>query len=150
MKSNSIFNKQLLYKIKILLMVCAAYYLVTWFTGCPVRYFLGISCPGCGMTRAWLCLLRLDFSGAFYCHPLFWTAPLIVCGFLFDDRIPPKLFRLMAIVTAVLFILVYLVRLIWFPGEITVWEPESGVIWQTIERLFFWLPRKSNFHPLPR
>lgn len=137
MKLSDILKKQLLYKIKVLLMVCAAYYLVTWFTGCPVRYFFGVSCPGCGMTRAWLHLLRLDFSGAFHCHPLFWTAPFIAAAFLFDDRIHPKIFRWLAIAAAALFIAVYTVRLIWFPGDIVVWEPENGMIRRTLRILFF-------------
>ncbi len=42
---------------------------------CPVRCFFGIPCPGCGMTRALLSALRLDFSAAFAYHPL-WVAVL--------------------------------------------------------------------------
>lgn len=137
MKLPNTLKNQLFYKIKVLLMVCTAYYLVTWFTGCPVRYFFGVSCPGCGMTRAWLHLLRLDFSGAFHCHPLFWTAPLIAAAFLFDDRISQKIFRRLAIAAAALFIGVYIVRLIWFPDGLVVWEPENGIIWRTVRYLFF-------------
>ena len=39
---------------------------------CPIRFLTGISCAGCGMSRAWLSLLRLDLAGALYYHPLFW------------------------------------------------------------------------------
>ena len=38
---------------------------------CPILFMTGISCAGCGMTRAWLSLFRLDFGAAFYYHPLF-------------------------------------------------------------------------------
>lgn len=38
--------------------------------GCPVRLLTGVSCPGCGMTRALFALLKLDFSLAFEMHPL--------------------------------------------------------------------------------
>ena len=38
---------------------------------CPIRFLTGISCAGCGMSRAWLSLLRLDLAGAVYYHPLF-------------------------------------------------------------------------------
>ena len=31
---------------------------------CPIKYLTGISCPGCGMSRAYICLLRLDIRGA--------------------------------------------------------------------------------------
>lgn len=37
---------------------------------CPFRYFFGVACPGCGMTRALLSALRFDFAAAFSYHPL--------------------------------------------------------------------------------
>lgn len=36
---------------------------------CPFDYLLGVSCPGCGMTRALFCILMLRFGKAFYYHP---------------------------------------------------------------------------------
>ena len=33
--------------------------------GCPFRFFFGISCPGCGMTRAWLAFFTGDVARAF-------------------------------------------------------------------------------------
>ncbi len=42
----------------------------------------GIPCPGCGMTRAWLAVLRLDFSTAFSMHLMFWAMPLLFVYFL--------------------------------------------------------------------
>ena len=42
---------------------------------CPFSYFLGIPCPGCGMTRAFSSLFQLDIEEAFYYHPLF---PLVI------------------------------------------------------------------------
>lgn len=41
------------------------------FYRCPFLFLWGIPCPGCGMTRAFLALLHLDFAAAFYYHPLF-------------------------------------------------------------------------------
>lgn len=38
---------------------------------CPFRLLTGIPCPFCGMTRAHLAALRLDFPAAFRAHPLF-------------------------------------------------------------------------------
>ena len=32
---------------------------------CPILFLTGISCAGCGMSRAWFCVLRMDFTGAF-------------------------------------------------------------------------------------
>ena len=51
--------------------------------GCAVYRLLGVPCPGCGMTRAWLQALRLDFAGVFRWHPLFWTVPLIALALIF-------------------------------------------------------------------
>ena len=54
---------------------------------CPINKFAGIPCPGCGMTRAWLSALRLDFADAFRMHGMFWSVPLLVLYYLTDGRI---------------------------------------------------------------
>ena len=46
--------------------------------GCVFRTVTGIPCPGCGMTRAWLAVLRLDFAAALAYHPLFWIVPAAI------------------------------------------------------------------------
>lgn len=35
--------------------------------GCPIRFFIGISCPGCGMSRAVLLMLSGHFRRRFGC-----------------------------------------------------------------------------------
>lgn len=46
---------------------------------CPSAALLGIPCPGCGLTRATLALLRGDVGGAFHFHPLvFVLSPLFI------------------------------------------------------------------------
>ena len=42
-------------------------------SACPLYAFFGICCPYCGMTRAHLAALRLDFAQAFYYHPVFFV-----------------------------------------------------------------------------
>lgn len=42
---------------------------------CPMRVLFHVNCPGCGMTRAILCVLKLDFCAAFQYHQLF---PLVI------------------------------------------------------------------------
>lgn len=54
---------------------------------CPVRRLIGIPCPGCGMSRAWLCALEGDLAGAFYYHPMFWAVPLLALFIFYDCRL---------------------------------------------------------------
>lgn len=51
----------------------AAYAIIMLVLGnaCPTYAILGICCPFCGMTRAHLAALRLDFAAAMYYHPAF-------------------------------------------------------------------------------
>ena len=44
--------------------------LVAFGAPCPIKYILGVSCPGCGMTRAAAALLSGDLAMAFHYHPL--------------------------------------------------------------------------------
>ena len=61
---------------------CTGALFVAWLAlylldiGCIFRMMTGAPCPGCGMTRAWLAALRLDFAAAFAYHPLFWVVPI--------------------------------------------------------------------------
>lgn len=50
------------------------FYLVIESLGvtCPIRFMTGVSCAGCGMSRAWLALLRGNLAEAARFHPLFW------------------------------------------------------------------------------
>ena len=44
---------------------------------CPVKNALGIPCPGCGLTRASVALLRGDFATSFGLHAF---APVLLLG----------------------------------------------------------------------
>ena len=57
---------------------------------CPIRRVTGVICPGCGMSRAWLAALRLDFSEALYYHPMFWAVPVVMLFALYDFRLFSK------------------------------------------------------------
>lgn len=47
---------------------------------CLFINILGIPCLACGITRAYLSLLKFDLRGAFYWHPLFWCIPFFLLG----------------------------------------------------------------------
>lgn len=90
---------------------------------CPIKFLTGVSCLGCGMSRAWLSLLRFDFAGAFYYHPLFAAPAIWIVIFLFRDRIKPSVFKAMLLITLILFGVVYLYRLIYFKSDVVVFDP---------------------------
>ena len=52
------------------------------FPLCPTRLFMGVPCPGCGLTRATLALLQLDFAAMWRFHPLAPVMTPIVAWFL--------------------------------------------------------------------
>ena len=47
-------------------------------TTCIFLYLFNIPCPGCGMTRAFLSLLKFDFKSAFIYNPTIFCMPYIV------------------------------------------------------------------------
>lgn len=52
--------------------------------GCPIYNLFGFTCPGCGLTRAWLSFLRGDWRQALNYHLLFFPTPLFI--FLYAHR----------------------------------------------------------------
>lgn len=59
------------------LLVIAIFLLYLFVIGCPIRFIFGITCPGCGLTRAMLSVLHLDFEKALYYHPL-WSLFIVL------------------------------------------------------------------------
>ena len=53
---------------------------------CLFEHFLKIPCPGCGMSQAVFCAIKLDFVGAFSSHPMFWSMPILYVYYLIDFR----------------------------------------------------------------
>ena len=54
---------------------------------CIFQKFLGIPCPGCGMTSAWLSLMELDIMNAFRLNPMFWSIPILYLFILYDGKL---------------------------------------------------------------
>ncbi len=67
---------EIIKKNAILLAALCLYILITKLLGigCPILYFFKVPCPTCGVTRAMLSLLVLDFKG--YCNYNFMALPL--------------------------------------------------------------------------
>ena len=78
---------------------------------CPFRLLFGIPCAGCGMTRAIIEAIHLNFKGAFYYHPLFFIIPTVVIFFLFIDKFSKRFTCIYWVTIVSLFIMVYIIRL---------------------------------------
>lgn len=111
--------------------VIVGFYAVLFALGvtCPIKFVTGVSCPGCGMTRAWLCLLSGKFALAFHYHPLVWLPPVVLAVYLFRARLPKWVVKGFLALAVVLFCGVYLFRL--FSGcapEVVAFAPETGAV----------------------
>lgn len=118
----------------LLLAVLAVIVLEVSDIGCPILYLTGISCPGCGLTRAYLCLLRGNISGAFYYHPLWWGIPTgVLLGIVSQSSGRfQKVARLGIVLLLFLWILVYIDRMMDTGNPIVLFSPEHG----TLAKLF--------------
>lgn len=54
---------------------------------CLFRVVFNLACPGCGMTRAYVSLLRFEIRQAFEYNAMFWSAPILLLLYLFDGRL---------------------------------------------------------------
>ncbi len=87
---------------------------------CLIKEFIGIPCPTCGMTRAYLAFFRGDILNAFYNNPLFWTVPIILMVIIFSEiGIWKKLYKskLFWISYIIILLIFYILRMIYiFPN----------------------------------
>ncbi len=125
--------------IVMMMITIASFYAIMLALGisCPIKYIFGVSCPGCGMTRATLSALRLDFIGAFYYHPL-WLLPLpslALLAILFVKG-KKKIARGVIGVLAVAFLITYFVRLADPSDIIVTFSPENSIIKRAFDFVF--------------
>lgn len=75
----------------LLISIVVAYYIFS--ITCPIYSITGMPCLGCGMTRAWKSVLKLEFVEAFKYHSMFWSVPVVYMMIVFDiDKHLPKKF----------------------------------------------------------
>lgn len=73
--------------------IFTAFYLALLFVlyklgaSCIFMNIFHIPCPGCGMMRAMISVLHLDFWGALNYHFMFWSMPVLYLYFLFDGKL---------------------------------------------------------------
>ena len=132
-KKDKIYNSYML-----LLIVCIGVYLNKVFNiGCVIRYITGIPCMACGLTRAYVYFFQGNIVEALKMHPVFFLAPIIVMYMLIElfnlnKEINRKLYKI-TFVSIVVFIIVYLIRLILIKDSIVQIELKDGVLYQGIK-----------------
>ncbi len=122
-------------KLLIPLSLIALIYLVFHIVGigCPIKFVTGVSCPGCGMSRACLWLLAGDIGNAFYFHPLFWAVPLFPVLYILREtgKMPKKVYEICIIIICILFLLVWIIRM--FSGsDVVVFAPDQSAFARAI------------------
>ena len=122
--------------INMILVIASIYIVLAYFEiGCPIKFLTGISCAGCGMTRAWLSVLKLNLKQAFYFHPLFWTVPIGIFIYLLRKRVSEKNVRFVIGIFIFLFTAVYIMRMM-DPEDIVVnFEIYESIVWKTFKRV---------------
>lgn len=113
----------------------ACLYLALFALGitCPIKYTLGISCPGCGMSRALFYLITLRPTTAFSYHPLvFLLIPFAASATVLWHKGRKKAFRALLISGFSLLVAVWLYRLLLHKGHVVVFEPQNGLIGRVI------------------
>ncbi len=102
---------------------------------CPIKHLTGISCAGCGMTRALMSAIRLDFSAAFYYHPLWILLLPFGISYIILSQRKNKLWVNILVSSAVILLVgVWLFRLIRGDG-IVVFDFESSAVNMLIQKI---------------
>nr|MBR6778453.1 DUF2752 domain-containing protein [Clostridia bacterium] len=80
---------------------------------CVWKKIFHTPCFGCGLTRAYKCLCKGDFFGAFEWHFMFWSVPIFVWAIIFDGKITGK--KRLDIAIYILLALGFFIRwILWF------------------------------------
>ena len=79
--------KKVIKNIIILLALGTVYAVLCLFTGigipCTIKLITGLYCPGCGVSRMCLSIIKLDFQSAYHYNPcLFILSPFIIILFI--------------------------------------------------------------------
>ena len=104
--------------------------------GCPFKFLTGISDAGCGMSRAWMAMLRGDFSSAFYFHPLWPLPPLALALWKLRECIPRAFYQGLFGLMIAAFLLVWIARF-FIPGQdIVVFAPWNGLAGRILRKIW--------------
>lgn len=114
-----------------IVMVSIIYGILQFFgITCPIKFMTGVSCPSCGMTRAYLSLLRLDFKSAYYYHPLFVLPALGLIIYIFRYKFSKKFLRGIEVSFVLVFLIVYAFRMMDPKDTIVVFRPYESIFYK--------------------
>lgn len=103
---------------------------------CPIKTITGISCPGCGMSRALLSLATLDWKSVVHYHPLaFIFVPAVILLIIFHEKKMLKAKKFLITTFVIAFISLYLYRMVLVPTDVLEFAPQNGVFvrfWNTV------------------
>ena len=103
---------------------------------CPIKFLTGVSCPGCGMSRACLHAAKLDFRSAFAYHPMWITIPFVAFFLvLFKWKKKKTAFNITLYTFALLMIGVYIYRMFFLPQDIVVFSPNKSAFAKAFQYL---------------
>ena len=77
---------------------------------CILYHLVGLPCPACGLTRAFISLAHFEFGQAFAYHPLFFMVPFV--PLLGLERITEKWRNNIAFVLLGVLVAVWIVRMV--------------------------------------
>lgn len=101
--------------ITVLIIVLALYFII----GCPVRFFTGLPCPGCGMRHAAYYLITGNVNEAIKWHPLIFLLPIIAIILVFYKRFSKVSLTLFLVLFVTIFVVTYVLRFL-DPNDIVV------------------------------
>lgn len=105
------------------------------FIGCPLRELFGIPCPGCGLTRAGISLLQGNLTQSLHYHPLFIFVVLFAIAFVLREWLPKKAVYAFGYILGVVFIFVYLYRMLILKSDVVQIHLEEGWIYMICTRV---------------
>lgn len=101
-------------------------------TNCLVKRTIGFPCPGCGMSRASIYFITLQFRKAFYFHPFVFVMPFIFIVVFFKNlKFVRTIFYSKVFWSSIiiLFIGIYIIRMILlFPDTVPMDYYENSIL----------------------